>query len=422
MQELLTGETLEAWNQRCVPSLIAEGKGYDEALSQCTLMHEEFQKVTDPELREVSKVGQETEIAPIININIGKFKLETKQIKNVEILKAGRYKGTDYTEKDLDLFVENFNNKIAEPTLTLDHDEKLTDSVSKEFKVAALGYVESLKRVGDKLYADFKQVPKLIAELIEAGPLKQRSVEFFKAFKTSSGTTLKNVLTGVTFFGSGLPAVAGMSDLMELFKENSNGVNNTVNDRSDESVHVKILFQEPQMEKIEISKDEYEKLLAIKKEYDAMKKSEPEGKAKFKDIESELEKFKDENSSLKSELETAKKTTEEFEKFKADSAKKEAEDYIDSKIADKKLLPKFRDFKVAEYLTFKADAEKLTVFKEDIESRADVIPENYQDGSNGSSVETFKTNEDASTAFEKLINQGKTPTEAFKILGMTKGV
>ena len=420
MQELLTGETLEAWNQRCVPSLIAEGKGYDEALSQCTLMHQEFQKVTDPELRETTPIsaGQETEIAPVININIGKFKLETKQIKNVEILKAGRYKGTDYTEKDLDMFVENFNNKIAEPTLTLDHDENLTDSVSKEFKVAALGYVESLKRVGDKLYADFKQVPKLIAELIEAGPLKQRSVEFFKAFKTSSGTTLKNVLTGVTFFGSGLPAVAGMSDLMELFKENSNGVNNTVNDRSDESVHVKILFQEPKMEKIEISKDEYEKLLAIKKEYDAMKKSEPEGKAKFKDIESELEKFKDENSSLKSELETAKKASEEFEKFKADSAKKEAEDYIDSQIASKKLLPKFRDFKVAEYLTFKADAEKLVVFKEDIESRADVIPENYQDGSNGSSVETFKTNEDVGPAYDKLIKQGKTHDEALKALGV----
>lgn len=415
MPEMITGESLEAWMQRCVPALISEGKEHAQAVAACSRMHEEFQKITNPEMRETTSVQSG---APVININLGNFKLETKQIKDVEIMRTGRFKGAEYTEKDLDQFIENFNNRIAEPVLTIDHDEKLTDNVAKEFKVAALGYVEKLKRVGDRLYADFRQVPKLIAELIEAGPLKQRSIEFFKVFKTSSGQTLKNVLTGVTFFGTGLPAVAGMSDLMQFFKDNKgNAQADTVNDRNDDSVHVKIKFQEPTMKMIEIPEEEYQQLLAIKKEFDEMKKTTADGQAKFKDVESELEKFKTENNSLKTELETVKKSAEEFEKFKAESAKKEAEGYIDAQIAAKKLLPKFRDFKVAEYLSFKDDSEKLQTFKDDIESRSDVIPGNYQE-STTPAAEQFKNVDEVGPAYDKLIAQGKTHAEALAALGV----
>jgi hypothetical protein len=343
---------------------------------------------------------------------LDKLKLETKEIKDVEIIHTGNFKGREYTDKDLDMFIENFNNKIVEPVLTIDHDPELTDKVSKEFKVSSLGYVDKLKRIGNRLYADFKQVPKLISDLIEAGTIKQRSIEFFKTFRTSAGKVLNNVLTGVTFFGNGIPAVSGMSDLMNFFKEDIaySDIQSDAQKCDDETESIN--FKESEMDNVTIPKQEYETLLKIK--------AESEQAIKFKeDVAIQIEAFKTETESLKAKLEASNKISAEYEQYKTDQIKKEAEDYVTLQINSKKLLPKFKDYKVSEYINLKNDEKKLEIFKSEIESRPDMIPENYHDTSvNSASKEEFKTVENMQPEYDRLLKQGKTSAEAFDMLGI----
>ena len=75
--------------------------------------------------------------------------------------------------------------------------------------------------------------------------------------------------------------------------------------------------------------------------------------------------------------------------------------------------------KVADYIRLKADAPALELFKLEIEQREVVIPDNFKDVSvNASESEQFKTNEDVSPAYDKLIAQGKTHAEALEALGV----
>ena len=151
--------------------------------------------------------------------------MDTVDIKDVEIFHVGNFRGKDWTEKDIDTFIDTFSKGIVTPTLTIDHNQNLTDKIANDFfNTLSLGVVSSLKKVGNSLKADFVRVPKLIGDFIKSGALKQRSIEFFRKYKTNAGETVNNLLTGVTFFGNnltGLPAVDKLSDLMSFFKNES---------------------------------------------------------------------------------------------------------------------------------------------------------------------------------------------------------
>jgi len=79
-------------------------------------------------------------------------------IENVEIFRAGTWNGDKYTIKDLDDIVEAFDSVGFKPPVKLGHAEKSGDP--------AYGWVNSIRRVGDKLVADFIDVPKAIFEAI----------------------------------------------------------------------------------------------------------------------------------------------------------------------------------------------------------------------------------------------------------------
>ena len=126
--------------------------------------------------------------------------IETAELKDVEILSVGNWTGNrkaQVTSSDLDQMVEHFKSGVAEPSLTIDHNDGYTDKVKNFLKVSALGWVNKLWRKGDRLMADFNQVPKQIAELIKAGTLKKRSVEFFPKDEPYlvNGKKIPNVLT-----------------------------------------------------------------------------------------------------------------------------------------------------------------------------------------------------------------------------------
>jgi hypothetical protein len=291
-------------------------------------------------------------------------KMEVSEIKGVEILKAGKWNGIQVTEKDLDQMVENFKDKVIEPYLNLNHDDKFTDKVKNTLSVVALGFVSTLKREGSSLIADFVQVPRKIAELIKAGSLKKRSVEFFKKGFRLNDKVYDNVLKAVSFFGADLPAVNNLSNDFEvLLKSKSHLITLTDMESKPETINFK---EELIMDKIEVSKSEYDELVSFKSKAEKaeidltnLKKEKDEIEVKLKDLEGKEAELKE----LKADI----------EKKQAEAIEKEAETFINKVIDDGKLLPKFKADKVADYIEKSKDEGKLKLFKEDMESRDKVI-------------------------------------------------
>jgi len=298
------------------------------------------------------------------------FKIDTAEMKNVEILEVGTWNGMPLTEKDLDEMASNFNNKVIEPFLNLDHDDKFTDKVKRALSVVSLGFVSQLKREGKKLIADFIQVPRKVAELIDSGMLKKRSVEFYrKGFKVN-GEVFNNVLKAVSFFGADIPAVNSLSnDFDILLKSKEHAVT-----LSDNSESTKITFNKTNgghsMETIEVSKKEYTDLVTFKST------SEPT----LTKLQADNKVLVTSNDELSTNLKKAEVEVKELKTFKDEaiesnkvSLQKEADDFTSGLVKEGKLLPKFKADIVEDYIAKSVDADKLKSFKERMESADKVI-------------------------------------------------
>ena len=292
------------------------------------------------------------------------MKLETKELSNVEIFETGVWKGHTYTNKDLAEMKENFDNGVAEPYITVDHNSKATGQFKDALKALALGFVKKLDHKGNKLVASFKQVPKVIAELIEAGPLKKKSIEFYRHF-IANGKPYNNVLQGVTFHGAnGLPEVNTLSDFLSLYKSNLQTMDTS--DKDIVSISNKDKEVEKPMDKIELKQDEYQEMLKKVSQVDVLSDTSKSQAETITTLKSDSVKIMKENEMLKLKQ-------EDIDKKNKESLKSEAEKYIAKKVNDGIILPAHKDFKVEEYITFKADDEKFKIFIADIESRGKVI-------------------------------------------------
>jgi hypothetical protein len=293
------------------------------------------------------------------------MKLDTVNIGEVEIFETGVWKGQKYDEKDIDQFIDNFNKGVAEPYITIDHNPKATKEFSNALKAMALGFVDKLERKGNKLLAWFKQVPKTVADLIEAGALKKKSIEFYRNH-VANGNLYKNVLQGVTFHGAnGLPEVNTLSDFLSLYKSNLQ----TMDKPKEEIVSLQTKDKEvskPMENEINLKKDEYTELLKKSSQIDVLQSQVESLTENFKKVKSDNEKIIEENERLKKEH-------EDFEKNKKESLKKEADSYISKKINDGFIKPAHKDRYVSEYITYKSDEVKFKDWQDDIESRGKVI-------------------------------------------------
>ena len=140
-------------------------------------------------------------------------KKETHDLQDQEIFSVGKWNGDEYTEKDLDDMVKNFNELKDEvkPPLKLGHTNKRVGDGAP-----ALGWVTNLKRLGNKLVADFKQVPELVYKAITGGGYKRISAEIYWNYKQK----YNRVLAGVALLGADIPAVTNLQDLAAFYGEN----------------------------------------------------------------------------------------------------------------------------------------------------------------------------------------------------------
>lgn len=299
---------------------------------------------------------------------MAEMKLETAEIKNVHIAHPGTFNGVLLDNDDLNEMVDNFNKKVnADPFLTLNHDPKLTEKVKNTLKVVALGFISKLIRDKEgRLRADFKQVPLKVAELIESGQLKLRSIEFRKIFETG-GKFFHNVLTGVTFFGADISAINGMLEDFEvvgLKRDNS---------KDDKDETTTIIFEEDRMEDIKIPKNEYDELVTFKSTHSSLEKN-------LETFKAETVTLKSENETLKKDVEESKKANaelvtfkEQAEKEKVETLKNDADKFIGAAIKDGKILPAHKEMYVNDFIAKSADEALFKMFKEDIDNRDKVI-------------------------------------------------
>lgn len=133
---------------------------------------------------------------------------DLKSIQGVEIFRSGTWNGDRYTDADLDEMVGNFHKVGFEVPLKLGHKEVSGGE--------AFGWVAALRRAGDRLVADFRDVPAAIFAKIKARAFDPVSAEIFWDL-VRNGQKFKRVLKAVALLGAETPAVSGLKPLRETF-------------------------------------------------------------------------------------------------------------------------------------------------------------------------------------------------------------
>jgi hypothetical protein len=115
----------------------------------------------------------------------------------IEVFRSGDYgeKG-NYTNADIDRMIASYNPANHEVPLVIGHPEH---------DKPAVGWVESLKRMGDVMLAKLKQVAPEFEQMVRQGRFKKRSISFYKAPELQ--------LRHVGFLGALPPEVKGLADV-----------------------------------------------------------------------------------------------------------------------------------------------------------------------------------------------------------------
>jgi len=144
--------------------------------------------------------------------------LQTEDLDNQEIFATGLWNKDQYSENDLDDMVGAFAKVGFKPPIKLGHSD--TQKLLKGEGLPAAGWVENLRRAGDKLICDFKRVPKKIAELIKAGAWRKKSAEvYWDYLDEANSTKFPRVLKAVSLLGEDIPAVTNLGDILALYKK-----------------------------------------------------------------------------------------------------------------------------------------------------------------------------------------------------------
>lgn len=145
---------------------------------------------------------------------------ETFSYKGVEIARIGTFDCMTgkcrFTREDFDDAVEaweSLKGKFDAP-IKLGHNDAQAATAADGLPSA--GWLANLRRVGDRLVADFIGVPEGVARLIENGTLRKRSIEAIKNV-TIAGKKWPFVVTGIALLGAELPAVDSLKDIVEVF-------------------------------------------------------------------------------------------------------------------------------------------------------------------------------------------------------------
>lgn len=133
------------------------------------------------------------------------------ELRNVEIMKVGTWNGEKFSLQDLKDIVEAYDKVGYKPPVKLGHVDE-----SAKPDEPAYGWVTALRLEGEKLVADFSDIPEKVAAAIREHRYDAVSSEIFFNIKRA-GQTFRRALKAVALLGAAIPAVSGLKPLRESF-------------------------------------------------------------------------------------------------------------------------------------------------------------------------------------------------------------
>lgn len=265
-----------------------------------------------------------------------------KEVNNVEIFSTGTWRGNKtitITENDLHEMVNSFNELTTKvtgfrPFLKLGHTE-MQRFFGGESGAPSLGFVSKIWVEGQKVLANFSNVPDALVDLMSKGRYNSVSIEFLPRVQFE-GSSFKNVLRAVALLGAELPAVKGLKELSA----------NLMSEFAFE-------FEGDPAETLEKELEMPNEATFNQKQVDdlieaAVNKAVDTAKASFSDeidaLKAEIETLKDDNKKLadgKAAVEASMK------EFVSASEQKEIEALVDKAIEEGKIVPAEKDKYIA---------------------------------------------------------------------------
>jgi hypothetical protein len=132
-----------------------------------------------------------------------------QRLAGVEVFRPGKWNGDKYTISDLDEIISSFDKGLFNVPVKLGHSEEPGEP--------AYGWVESLRRVGDRLVADLSDLPDTIYQAIVDRRFDAVSSEIFLNLERD-GEKLPLALKAVALLGAEIPAVAGLKPLRDSLR------------------------------------------------------------------------------------------------------------------------------------------------------------------------------------------------------------
>lgn len=149
--------------------------------------------------------------------------LETFDIHGVELFAVGTWNGDKYSAADLDEMVrahQEIGDQIK-PFMKLGHSKE--QALLKSGDMPAAGWIHNVRREGDRLVADIKNLPKKIYQLLKAKAYMRRSAEVLCNVNIG-GKAYKYALKACAFLGGEMPAVHTLDDVLALYAANGEAI------------------------------------------------------------------------------------------------------------------------------------------------------------------------------------------------------
>ena len=141
-------------------------------------------------------------------------------IKGVEIFSTGEWNGRKYTREDLEAMVTAYKeNEVGfRPFLKLGHDkdQKVAKELMESDGYPALGWVSNMYVLGEKLLADFSDIPAKLYNLIQSKAYRKVSIELFMNAKVGEKVYSK-LIGAVALLGASNPGVMDLADILSTY-------------------------------------------------------------------------------------------------------------------------------------------------------------------------------------------------------------
>jgi len=262
---------------------------------------------------------------------------QTYELKDVEVFGIGVWKGNKITGEDLDNIVSGTNEIIdkLKPKVKLGHDDKQV--LLQKTGLPAGGWITKLKRAGDKILVDIKEVPKVLYQLIKNGAYKRISSEILANYtEPSTKKIYKKVLSAIAFLGADLPAVTNLKDIAALydFDENAKLIIYEKVDKKRKETYI-------MPNGIKITEVEGKRFIAVE-DYEKIEKEKEK-------IEKEKEEAKGFKEKFEAEEKKSKESEEKLGKISKEKREAEIKTFIDDHCSEKdmRFLPKQKEVLMA---------------------------------------------------------------------------